>query len=93
MILRRTVLQSHVALRETIALEIRDHRLLFQGSGAGLNNLYNLLWMDGSWRQGITAMALISSSSSGRASATTCTIVLVGKFDPKISRRVSLMSR
>ena len=45
MILRRTVLQSRVALRETIALEIRDHRLLFQGSGAGLNNLYNLLWM------------------------------------------------
>jgi hypothetical protein len=29
---------------------------------------------------------LISSSSSGRASATTSTIVLVGKFDPKTSR-------
>ena len=38
-------------------------------------------------------MALISSSSSGRASATTCTIVLVGKFEPKTSRRVSLISR
>ena len=31
----------------------------------------------------ITAMALTSSSSSGRASATTCTIVLVGKFEPQ----------
>ena len=29
---------------------------------------------------------MISSSSSGRASATTSTIVLVGKFDPKTSR-------
>ena len=32
----------------------------------------------------MTAMALTSSSSSGRASATTCTIVLVGKFDPEL---------
>jgi hypothetical protein len=39
------------------------------------------------------AIALISSSRSGLASATTCTIVLVGKFDPKTSRRVSLLSR
>ncbi len=35
-------------------------------------------------------MALISSSSSGRANATTCTIVLVGKFDPNTSRRAQL---
>ena len=43
--------------------------------------------------QEITAIALISNNNSGRASATTCTIVLVGKFAPNTSRRASLMSR
>lgn len=40
------------------------------------------------WDQGLTGIELISSRSSGHANATTCTIVLAGKFDPKTSRRV-----
>src|SRR5262245_18777508 len=78
---------SHGVLRNC-QLMIRTLTNHFQGSRRSVP-----MSTDEALYYAITAVAFISNSNSGRARATTCTMVLVGKLDPRTSRRVSLMSR